>query len=137
MAIRFARVLNLPSRRSIVARHVGRGEVDSLHRSRLLHPALLQNLQLRRQLYNRTARGPVQGLAKFWCWQNLTCTVSCEERVRSANGQGATRNFQNCDIEFSVFSVVIITARMDGCLVTSLLKAMLIFIEFLSISGRF
>jgi len=41
MAVRFARVLNLPSRRSIVARHVGRGEVDSLHRSRLLHPALL------------------------------------------------------------------------------------------------
>lgn len=79
----------------------------------------------------------MQGLAKFWCFQNLTCTVSCEERVPSADGQGATRNIRNCDIRFSVFSVAIITARMDEYLVTSLLKAVLIFIEFVSISDRF
>ena len=65
MAVRFARVLNLPSRRSIVACHVGRGEVDSLHRSRLLHPALLQNLQLRRPLTIQSDRkGPCAGVGK-------------------------------------------------------------------------
>jgi len=57
--------------------------------------------------------------------------------VPSADGQGATRNIRNCDIRFSVFSVAIITARMDEYLVTSLLKAVLIFIEFVSISDRF
>lgn len=44
--------------------------------------------------------GRAQGLTKFWCWQNLTSTVSCEERVRSADRR---RELKFSELRHSIF----------------------------------